>query len=47
MNDAAKPDCILPVGDDGSLNGGRSSGKLIIIKESEYQQPADWNGIIN
>jgi hypothetical protein len=39
MNDAAKPDCILPIGDDGSSNGGRSSGKLIVIKintESEY-----------
>jgi hypothetical protein len=39
MNDAAKPDCILPIGDDGSLNGGRSSGELIVIKinaESEY-----------
>ncbi len=39
MNDAAKPDCILPIGDNGSLNGGPSSGKLIIIKinrESEY-----------
>ncbi len=40
MNDAAKPDCILPIGDDGSLNGGCSSGKLIIIQEinteSEY-----------
>jgi hypothetical protein len=39
MNDAAKPDCILPIGDDGSLNGGCSSGELIIIEintESEY-----------
>ncbi len=39
MNDAAKPDCILPIGDDGSLNVGRSSGELIVIKintESEY-----------
>jgi hypothetical protein len=39
MNDAAKPDCILPIGDDGSLNGGRSSGELIVIEmnmESEY-----------
>jgi hypothetical protein len=39
MNDAAKPNCILPIGDDGSSNGGRSSGKLIVIKintESEY-----------
>ncbi len=39
MNNAAKPDCILPIGDDGSLNGGRSSGVLIIIEintESEY-----------
>ncbi len=39
MNDAAKPNCILPIGDDGSSNGGRSSGKLIVIEnntESEY-----------
>jgi hypothetical protein len=39
MNNAAKPDCILPIGDDGSSNGGRFSGKLIVIKintESEY-----------
>ncbi len=39
MNDAAKPNCILPIGDDGSLNGGRSSSKLIIVEintQSEY-----------
>jgi hypothetical protein len=39
INDAAKPDCILPIGDNGSSNGGCSSGKLIVIKintESEY-----------
>ncbi len=39
MSNAAKPNCILPIGDDGSLNGGRSSGELIVIKinmESEY-----------
>ncbi len=39
MNDSAKDHCILPIGDDGSLNGGRSSSELIIIKintESEY-----------
>ncbi len=39
INDAAKPDFILPIGDNGSLNGGRSSGELIIIEintESEY-----------
>ncbi len=38
-NDAAKPDCTLPIGDDGSLNEGRSSGELIGTKinmESEY-----------
>ncbi len=41
MNDAAKPDCILLKGDDGSLNGGRSSGELIVIKinmESKYNR---------
>jgi hypothetical protein len=39
MNDAAKPNCILPIGDDGSSNGGPSSSKLIVIKinrKSEY-----------
>jgi hypothetical protein len=39
MNDAAKPDCILLIGDDGSSNGDRSSGELIVTKinrESEY-----------
>jgi hypothetical protein len=39
MKDAAKPNCILPIGDDGSLNGGCSSGELIVIEinmESEY-----------
>jgi hypothetical protein len=38
-NDAAKPDCTLPIGDDGSLNEGRSFGKLIVTEintESEY-----------
>jgi hypothetical protein len=38
-NNAAKPDCTLPIGDDGSLNKGRSSSKLIgteINTESEY-----------
>ncbi len=31
-NNAAKPDCILPIGGNGSLNRGRSSGKLIDIE---------------
>ncbi len=38
-NNAAHPNCILPIGDDGSLNEGHSSGKLIVTKiytESEY-----------
>ncbi len=30
-NDAVKPDCILPTGEDGSLYEGHSSGKLIVI----------------
>ncbi len=50
MNDAAESNCILSIGDDGSLNGGCSSSELIIIEinsESEFQQPADWNGVIN
>jgi hypothetical protein len=32
---AAKPDCILPTGDDGSSYEGHSSGKLIVIKINE------------
>ncbi len=50
MNDAAESNCILPIGDDGSLNGGCSSEEFFINKinmESEYPQPADWNGVIN
>jgi hypothetical protein len=31
-NDAAKPDCTLPLGGDDSLNEGRSSGELIVTK---------------
>ncbi len=34
-NNAAKPDCILPTGDDGSLYEGCFSGKLIVIKINE------------
>jgi hypothetical protein len=34
-NNAAKPDCILPVGDDGSSNRGHSSGKFIVIVINE------------
>ena len=30
--EAAKPDCILPIGDDGFLYKNRSSGKLIVMK---------------
>jgi hypothetical protein len=36
-NDAAKPNCALPIGEDGSSNDGRSSGKLIVIKINEAQ----------
>ncbi len=39
MNNAAKPNCILQRGDNGSLNGGCSSGELIVIEintKSEY-----------
>ncbi len=38
-NDAAKPDCTLPIGDVGSLNEGRSFGELMVTDintESEY-----------
>jgi hypothetical protein len=30
--EAAKPDCILPIGDDGSLYKNRSSGELNVMK---------------
>ncbi len=30
-NDAAKPDCVLPIGGNGSLNRGHYSGKLMFI----------------
>ncbi len=36
-NNAAKPDCVVPTGDDGSLYEGCSSGKLIVIKINETQ----------
>jgi hypothetical protein len=38
-NNAAKPNCIDPTGDTGSLYEGCFSGKLIVIEintESEY-----------
>jgi hypothetical protein len=31
-NDAAKPNCVVPAGDNGSLYKGCSSGDLIVIK---------------
>ncbi len=34
-NNAAKPDCILTTGDNGSLYEGCSSGKLIVIEINE------------
>jgi hypothetical protein len=34
-NNAAKPDCIIPTGDNYSLYEGPSSGKLIFIKINE------------
>jgi hypothetical protein len=34
-NKAAKFDCILPIGDDGSSYKDRSSGKLIVMKITE------------
>jgi hypothetical protein len=36
-NYAAKPNCIVPIGDKGSSNEDRSSGKLIVIKINETQ----------
>jgi hypothetical protein len=34
-NNAAKPNCILPIGNNGSLYEGRSSGELIVIQINE------------
>jgi hypothetical protein len=36
-NDAAKPDCVVPIGDNGSSYEGRSSGELMVIKINETQ----------
>ncbi len=36
-NDAAKPNCVLPIGDDGSSYDDRSSGKLMVININETQ----------
>ncbi len=30
-NKAAKPDCVLPIGDDGSMYEDRLSGELILM----------------
>ncbi len=34
-NDAAKPDCVVPIGDNGSSNKGCFSSELIVIKINE------------
>ncbi len=36
-NDAAKPNCILPIRDDGSSYDDHSSGELIVININETQ----------
>ena len=36
-NNAAKPNCVLPIGDDGSSYDDRSSGKLIVININDTQ----------
>jgi hypothetical protein len=36
-NNAAKPNCVVPTGDDGSSYEGHSSGELIAIKINETQ----------
>ncbi len=30
-NEAAKPNCVLPIGDNGSMYEDRSSGELIVM----------------
>jgi hypothetical protein len=36
-NNGAKPNCVVPIEDDGSLNEGCSTGVLIVIKINETQ----------
>jgi hypothetical protein len=36
-NNAAKPNCVLPIGDNGSLYKGCSSGELFVMKINETQ----------
>jgi hypothetical protein len=36
-NNADKPNCVVPIEDDGSSNKGHSSGELIVIKINETQ----------
>jgi hypothetical protein len=36
-NNAAKPHCVIPIGDYGSSNEGCSSSELIVIKINETQ----------
>ncbi len=36
-NNAAKPDCVVPIGDNSSSYEGRCSDKLIVIKINETQ----------
>jgi hypothetical protein len=36
-NNAAKSNCVLPIGDDGSSYDDHSSGKLIVININETQ----------
>jgi hypothetical protein len=36
-NDAAKPNCVLPIGEDGSSYDDLSSGKLTVININETQ----------
>jgi hypothetical protein len=36
-NNAAKPDCVISIGDNGSSNGRSSSSELIFIKINETQ----------
>ncbi len=36
-NKAAKPDCVLPIGDNGSLYDDCSSGELIVMIVNETQ----------
>ncbi len=39
-NEAAKPDCVLPIGDDGSMYEDHSSGELMVMRNLALMEAA-------